>query len=588
MRFLTNPVVFREFIRHIRRPRTFRSLFTLLCIGFIVFCATYYIETNNNTLSQINGRDIFFPIMYILCFLGFPLATLASSGIVQERESETLDLLLTTPLKSFSIIWGKCSANLMFILMMAVSTLPFLSLCFLLGGISPKDMYQSFAAIMGFYILSASVGVFVSMFSVSSASAARVSIWLLILFMLSPFALTFLLLIFGIQIRFLLGFTVPFWFNPFIAIYILYNPSAPLNIPGNSLFTSYFISSPGIITFIQNVVFSLFFLLITTLIFHKFSAQFSTRFSWKALFPSWQRKRPAPKKINQQSTDFLSSFSTRRRSVYEKELISYNRKWMTNSRILAITCVFVAVGISILFWVTTTNSIRRSLQDSGHVKILIGVFGVVIACFFSHIAPSFSILVERRKETWPLLRTTTVRSMDIIKGKVFGCVMQAAIPFLALILSFYLSNLGLAYIYGYPPKSFLVTEITILSLFYMSCIFFYSSTGVMFSSQSKKEGLSPARKTFGLVMFHLFLPTLIAGSIMWIRYLLDSSGFYMGPFDFYRQLFTYIQFVSPISVVYTMDWDWIHYVIIIVQTILLLTMGYLLMFSSSAFIRKRF
>ena len=60
--------------------------------------------------------------------------------MTSEKEEETLDLLLTTPVSADQIVTGKLVSGLFYFLLLELTSLPVLLLCFVLGGLSVGDV----------------------------------------------------------------------------------------------------------------------------------------------------------------------------------------------------------------------------------------------------------------------------------------------------------------------------------------------------------------------------------------------------------------------------------------------------------------
>lgn len=94
--------------------------------------------------SDYGGGDAYktlmalFPILATLqCFIIlFMIPTLTASSIAGERERQTLDVMLTTPIRPFSIVLGKVFASMTQVLMYVLSSVPIMSLAFIIGGMS--------------------------------------------------------------------------------------------------------------------------------------------------------------------------------------------------------------------------------------------------------------------------------------------------------------------------------------------------------------------------------------------------------------------------------------------------------------------
>ncbi|MEW6237900.1 MAG: ABC transporter permease subunit [Candidatus Omnitrophota bacterium] len=594
MNWQTNPVVFRELIRHLRSPRAFRSLFLVLSITGLIFCFNYYVGMRSWTIDHRDGRTIFFPLIYILCLFGFPLSALASAGIVHEREADTLDLLLTSPLRRLSILWGKCAANLVYALLFAAAILPFLSICFLIGGISINDMAQCFSAIFGFYVLAVMMGVFVSLFSVSTASASRVSIGLLILLILGPYAFRYIWEILKIMLakstaQDWSGFGLELAINPFAAIVLVNVPmSISSVVPGGGKSRSYilkfFADNPGVVSGFVNLLLALILFLITAYLFHLLGPLLSARFNWN-IFP--RRNQSSQNAKNATIEDSIQPFfDALGKAAYQKETLFYNRKLLTQDRTLIIAMAIISFLIAWVFWAATGGG--HDVNDFMHVRVVIASLSAAITCFFSHIAPSHSITVEKRRETWPLLRTTTIPSISIIRGKVFGHFKQSVYPILALFIFYYLANFFFALWHNRWPNRYYLTDLFFLLSFYLCCIYFYTCLGIMFSSLSRDDGISPSRKTFGTVMLHAIIPYLVTAAIMMTAVVFNPfQTMNIKEHPWLNAIYNYLYFFSPLSLPAPIEWNGIHYAILFVHSIALIVLGTIFMWGACGYIKKR-
>ncbi|NLC44017.1 MAG: ABC transporter permease [Clostridiales bacterium] len=165
-----NPVIVSEMKIKMRGWRTALSitayLGVLLLIGFLYYLAfleqsMYY--SNSINARQQTGMQIY-TVLAILQFALILLITPAQTAgtISSEREKQTLDLLLSTKMSSFGIVFGKLFSAMSFILLLIVTSIPLFSLVFLFGGVTPGDMIKLFL----FYIITAfAVGSFGMFFS---------------------------------------------------------------------------------------------------------------------------------------------------------------------------------------------------------------------------------------------------------------------------------------------------------------------------------------------------------------------------------------------------------------------------------------
>lgn len=119
--------------------------------------------------SQYGGADYqtlmaLFPILATLqCFIIlFMIPVLTASSIAGERERQTLDVMLTTPIRPFSIVLGKVFTAMAQVLMYVVSSIPIMSLAFIIGGMSWSYILGFIAMVIyaSFYV--GAIGVYCS------------------------------------------------------------------------------------------------------------------------------------------------------------------------------------------------------------------------------------------------------------------------------------------------------------------------------------------------------------------------------------------------------------------------------------------
>lgn len=81
------------------------------------------------------------------------IPAMTAGSISSEKERRTLDLLLASKMTPLSIVAGKLEASLNIVRILAISSLPVLSIVFIFGGIRIRDMLLLLAALMiaGFF-----------------------------------------------------------------------------------------------------------------------------------------------------------------------------------------------------------------------------------------------------------------------------------------------------------------------------------------------------------------------------------------------------------------------------------------------------
>ncbi|MFH1738197.1 MAG: ABC transporter permease subunit [bacterium] len=587
-----NPVITRELTSQLRTRRSFVQLGILLSIIAVVFCMVYHPISKTWPHGNLNGRSLFFPLIYISMLLALPITTMAATSIVRERETKTLDLLLTAPLKPRSILFAKCVANLLYALLILSSTLPFLVICFLFGGLSPSEVFQCCLVIGGFYCVAVVLGVAISLLSVSSETATRVSIMALILFL---FGLTAAKICVG-YVFFSPSYEprsgLELWINPLYAVRSMEVPYEPLRaIAWTSPSSSSLREHIGFITGGLNLLIALVLFVSTVKVFRSLGPHLSTYLSWKNLIP---RLRDFLERTGVRVSDSGISplFDPYGRSVYQKEILSFNRKSYSRDVTLISSCCVLSLLLAVLLFCTAMDV---KDFDISVVYMLLCIFGIVIAFLFAPVGPTYSILAEQRRDTWPLLRVTTLFSEDIVKGKIYAAFRQASIPLLSIFLSFYIACCLLFFWNKIVPDRFYLLEIFAITALFLCCIFFYSCLGVMFSSVPPKPRRSPYRKALLVALFHLFpgyVLLFIPGVLMSF---ISSPRIHVGPGGLPKRELVYrsidyamesLQQFSPLSTIFHREWNMGDYTITCIHCAVLVALGFVFMNKASKYVEK--
>lgn len=148
-------------------------------------------------------------VEYIL--LAFIVPAVTAGAIAGERERQTLDILLTTPMGCWQIIWGKLASSIGTILLYVVSSLPIFSVVFLIGGVELPDVVFTVFYAFVFSILIGSFGIFFSTLFKRSIIATVTSYGVEIAIFLFPYLCYTLFSVFFAKGINLLGGDVPSW-----------------------------------------------------------------------------------------------------------------------------------------------------------------------------------------------------------------------------------------------------------------------------------------------------------------------------------------------------------------------------------------
>ena len=159
----SNPVLVRELRAGLRSVRAFALLAIYVALlGAIVtvnFPASFQIELTGDGGKR--GQDLFWTLVWgqvALILLLIP--ALSTGALAQERERQTLEPLLLSPLTPLQIVWGKAGGVLSIVGLLLLASLPLTSLCFLLGGVDAGMLIAAYAGIFGLAVFTTGFGLY--------------------------------------------------------------------------------------------------------------------------------------------------------------------------------------------------------------------------------------------------------------------------------------------------------------------------------------------------------------------------------------------------------------------------------------------
>src|SRR5262245_9089325 len=151
--------------------------------GFGVGGTTGATLANGTALSAAIGHAIFSGLLTIETLLVLVLAPAFTTGAISlEREKQTLDMLVTTPLSTMGMVIGKLFSALTYVFLLIVASIPFASLVFVFGGVGPEDLVRAYAFLFALAFGMGAVGLFVSAL-VTRTQTATVVTFVLVLFL---------------------------------------------------------------------------------------------------------------------------------------------------------------------------------------------------------------------------------------------------------------------------------------------------------------------------------------------------------------------------------------------------------------------
>jgi len=127
------------------------------------------------------GRGMFLAIIVLLTIVTLILAPASTAGAISlEREKQTLDLLVTTPISSLAIVLGKLLSALTWIFLLLLASIPIVSLVFTFGGVAPEDVVRAYLVLFVTAICFGSMGLFISALVKRTQAATIINLVLVI------------------------------------------------------------------------------------------------------------------------------------------------------------------------------------------------------------------------------------------------------------------------------------------------------------------------------------------------------------------------------------------------------------------------
>jgi ABC-2 type transport system permease protein len=181
-RVMDNPVILKELRGRMRGRQAFvlLTIYLGLIAVFIVLVYNLLGLTSSITWDpsarQGAGKAIFGTVVLLeLLLLSFIAPGLTAGAITSERERQTFEILRTTLLSAPSLVLGKLSSALSYLLLLIIAALPIQSLAFLLGGVGLGEMVASSLMLVVTAIFFCTLGIFFSSFMKRTLTATVAS-----------------------------------------------------------------------------------------------------------------------------------------------------------------------------------------------------------------------------------------------------------------------------------------------------------------------------------------------------------------------------------------------------------------------------
>lgn len=174
-----NPILTKELRTRMRGARAFWILFVYLFLLSVILFVTYlsWWQGQRGDLSGQNAAftvgKTFYGVLFTVqaLLVGLITPALTSGGVSIEKEQRTFELLSVSLLPRRAIVMGKLMAAVSFVVLLLTSSLPLVSIGFLLGGISPAEVATAFFLLAVTAFLYGAIGIACSAIAKSTATA---------------------------------------------------------------------------------------------------------------------------------------------------------------------------------------------------------------------------------------------------------------------------------------------------------------------------------------------------------------------------------------------------------------------------------
>jgi ABC-2 type transport system permease protein len=197
-----NPVLVKEFRTRMRGGKAYGVLlgYTLLLTLFIAIAYLQWVtslQASGGTFTARAGFEagqVFYRTLFVAQALMIALITpaITAGAITLEREQRTYEMVTLTLLRPRDIIAGKLAAATAFVALLLTSSLPLVSLSFLLGGVSPGELFFTYLALAVSALLFGAIGIFWSAAIRSTAAATVITYATVFGFFLTTYVVTVL------------------------------------------------------------------------------------------------------------------------------------------------------------------------------------------------------------------------------------------------------------------------------------------------------------------------------------------------------------------------------------------------------------
>ena len=163
-----NPILVRVVYGASRRPRHLwlRVGYLSALLLTVLFSLFFSMSGESNSLAELSkgaSRTFEFAATMQLGLMCFLAPVFTAGAITQERDAQTFNILLSTPLTSAQIVFGSLMSRLYFVILLLIAGLPIFLMTMAYGGVTTPQVFESFALCAATAVLTGALAIFVAM-----------------------------------------------------------------------------------------------------------------------------------------------------------------------------------------------------------------------------------------------------------------------------------------------------------------------------------------------------------------------------------------------------------------------------------------
>ncbi|MCH7872574.1 MAG: ABC transporter permease subunit [Planctomycetes bacterium] len=187
-----NPILVRVVSAGGKRTRHLMARIIYLAVLFTVMIVGQSILTSGGsaslaTLAKQSSQVFMYVSITQLLMMSFIAPVFTAGAITQEKDSNTFNILLTTPLSDGQIVLGSLMSRLYFVWVLLLSGLPVFCITMIYGGVTTTEVFVSFALAASTALLTGSLAIAISVLKIGTQRTIfsyfmGIAIYLLVVF----------------------------------------------------------------------------------------------------------------------------------------------------------------------------------------------------------------------------------------------------------------------------------------------------------------------------------------------------------------------------------------------------------------------